>query len=243
MNDVEEIAKNILMYVPHELRTPLVSISGFSQLLTENYYSLSGDEVYEMAHRIKVNSRRLFRIIEKFITLSDLICLSEKNKKDDLIRNDNVADAANAVKAVALVKAKEFNRRDDLIFDLCDSCVFIGEEYLEKLVSEIMENALKFSLEGTPVEVKSEIKNNVYSISIKDYGIGMTADQISRINAFMQFGREIYHQDGNGLGLIIAKKIAELYGGNFEIRSERSFYTSVTISLKTIRINNIDLNR
>ena len=62
----------------------------------------------------------------------------------------------------------------------------------------------------------------------------MTTEQISNIGIYMQFDRKIYEQQGMGLGLIIAKKLTELHGGYFEIRSKLGESTVITINLITI---------
>jgi CheY-like chemotaxis protein/anti-sigma regulatory factor (Ser/Thr protein kinase) len=231
---IDEIVKNILMYVPHELRTPLVSISGFSQLIAENYYSLSADEIYEMVSRIRASNIRLQKTVNKFITLSEMICSSDSLKRNSELTNARLSSPESVIRSTALNKASEFDRTGDLIFDLSGSDVFITEEHLQLIVSEIVENSMKFSFPGTPIEIKSGTYRDSYILSIKDYGKGMTQEQLLSINAFMQFGREYNQQQGNGLGLIITKKAAELFSGSLNIESEAAGYLNVKIGLKTI---------
>ena len=71
----------------------------------------------------------------------------------------------------------------------------------------------------------------MYKIVIIDNGTGMTQDEINAVDGYRQFNREFFQQNGNGLGLIIAKKIVMLYKGNLSIDSVKNKYTKVTVLL------------
>ena len=80
--------------------------------------------------------------------------------------------------------------------------------------------------------VKAVKKNNALTIVVHDRGRGMTRRQIDQIGPYIQFDRMVYEQQGNGLGLTIAKRLVELHGGRFNIRSVSGEGTLVTIQLK-----------
>ncbi|HLV37769.1 MAG TPA: ATP-binding protein, partial [Spirillospora sp.] len=77
----------------------------------------------------------------------------------------------------------------------------------------------------------SIIEGNNYRLSISDAGRGMSADEIKRIGAYMQFGRAFYEQQGLGLGLVIVRRLAELHGGQMEIKSTVGKGTNVSVYL------------
>ena len=80
--------------------------------------------------------------------------------------------------------------------------------------------------------MKSDVRDNLFILSITDYGIGFKNEQIDKIGAYMQFERENLEQQGSGLGLIIAKRLVEFHRGNIAIASSPNQKTSVTVSLK-----------
>ena len=90
---------------------------------------------------------------------------------------------------------------------------------MTKIAEELIDNGFKYSSHGTPVQVRSSIKEDKFILEVGDRGRGMTAMEIKRVGAYMQFKREIYEQQGSGLGLAISKRIAELYGGSLTINS------------------------
>ena len=111
----------------------------------------------------------------------------------------------------------------------------VGDQVkLKQLIMNLLSNAIKFTPPGGSVEttVKS-IGNDQVSISVKDTGIGMTAEEIAI--ALIPFGQvdggRSRQREGTGLGLPIAKALAELHGGNMDIVSEKGRGTQVTIIL------------
>jgi signal transduction histidine kinase len=109
--------------------------------------------------------------------------------------------------------------------------IAISERYFEQVVSQIIENAFKFSTDGTSVSISTAIKNTLGLIFVKDRGRGMSEDQIQKIHAFMQFDRERHEQQGLGLGLMIAKRLLKIHDGKLEITSELGQGTTITITL------------
>jgi signal transduction histidine kinase len=128
------------------------------------------------------------------------------------------------------------NRQSDLKFDLKPQVVLISDESLNTVLKELLENSLKYSEPGTPIEIKGSTEEDKYLISITDHGIGMSADQLSSPRSFQQYNRGISAQHGNGLGLIIVEKILFLLGSKLNIVSEPSAGTTFEfwINIKSI---------
>jgi two-component system sensor histidine kinase/response regulator len=113
-----------------------------------------------------------------------------------------------------------------------DAPVCISENNFIKLVEELLDNALKFSSPGDTVQVRTELDDGKYTLHIKNRGRSMTEQQIAEVGAYMQFERRLYEQQGVGLGLIIAKRLAELHGGGLKIESQAQQGTSVHVWLR-----------
>jgi signal transduction histidine kinase len=107
----------------------------------------------------------------------------------------------------------------------------IADEYLKKIVEELVDNACKFSDVGTPILVEGAIKGDRYVLSVRDEGVGMAQDQIGSIGAYMQFDRRIREQQGAGLGLIVTKRLVELHDGTFSVTSDPGTGTKVIVNL------------
>ncbi|MBI3004969.1 MAG: ATP-binding protein [Ignavibacteriales bacterium] len=102
---------------------------------------------------------------------------------------------------------------------------------MRKIVEEVLSNALKFTEKGKRVEVSTSIEGNRSCIIVKDNGKGMTPEQVKRVGAYIQFDRSRQEQQGSGLGLALARKITNLYGGELAIESRLSVGTKVTVMI------------
>jgi two-component system, sensor histidine kinase and response regulator len=98
----------------------------------------------------------------------------------------------------------------------------------------LIDNACKFSLAKSNITVRGRVQNGMYILSVQDEGRGMDAAHIAHIGAYMQFDRNIHEQQGQGLGLTIAKRITELHGGSFTIDSTVGRGTTIELQLPIV---------
>ncbi len=135
------------------------------------------------------------------------------------------------VHKAAREKAEAAARDADLLLNVEEGVVVMAIERCRKIAEELVENAFKFSKTGTPVQVTGQPKDQHYVLTVRDQGRGMTPDQIANVGAHMQFERRFYEQQGAGLGLIIARRLAELHGGELRIESIPGRETTVQVWL------------
>lgn len=232
-NQLNELRHNITSFFPHELLTPLNGIIGLSGILIDDYLSIPETEVKEHLNDIHVSGTRLYRLIQNFLLFANLELIVTNPERMKIWRNrSDRTFAKEAIASVAVDIARQANRQNDLQLELLqDAIVKIAEQDLKKVVAEIVANAFKFSPVGNPVHLITNTDGNCLILCVINKGRGMTAEQISRIGAYMQFDRKLYEQQGSGLGLIIAKRFTELYEGKFAINSIPHQQTIVRIAL------------
>lgn len=217
---LDDLRDRITYALPHEFRTPLNSILNNSKLLLENYRDTEPEEALAMLKDIHHSGQLLYRLVQKFLLYGQLIQLGKDPERVRKLSNANEKSfSKKIIEQIALQKAIEFNREEDLQLDLQEAVILISERKLGKIVEEIIDNAFKFSSAGTPVQIRSFSQDNNFQLFIIDSGRGMTTEQIANLGAYMQFERKIYAQQGSGLGLTIAKLMIELYGGELRIES------------------------
>jgi signal transduction histidine kinase len=143
---------------------------------------------------------------------------------------DNVGDS---VSEIVLDVAQAQNRMKDIELDIAQETLSaaISPVYLTTLVTELMDNAVKFSQVGTPIFVSFAQEGDMAVLCVRDEGRGMSPTQIKNIGAFTQFDREMYEQQGIGLGFSIIARIIDLFDGKLAIKSEPARGTQVTVSL------------
>jgi len=230
---LQKLRENILTALPHELRTPLFSILGFSEFLMADASSMTGDEIAEMAESIHTNALRLHRLVENYLMYMQTELLKADHQRIEALRSKSFTPDANLlIEAEANSAAQQAKREADLAFNVPEPpALQITDDALKKIVEELIDNAFKFSKAGTPVRVTGALENNLLWLTITDCGRGMTPEQIAGIGAYMQFDRKVQEQRGPGLGLVVAKSLTELYGGTLTIDSVPGDHTTVTVSL------------
>jgi two-component system, sensor histidine kinase and response regulator len=228
---LQKLRANISLALPHEFLTPLSGILGFSELLLSSYDGLTREEIMEMLEQLNISARRIHHLVQNFLLYAKLMSLQSESSKVRISHYDVVISPENLVNDVVISKAYHEHRQDEITFKMCpDVPVAISTMYFTKLIEEVIDNALKYSRAGTGIQVESSSDGKMYALRITNQGRTMNSEQISAIGAYTQFDRQIYEQQGSGLGLSIALKLLELHGGRLNIQSKDNT-TTVQIEL------------
>lgn len=236
-NKFNEMYDRITKYLPHELRTPLVAILGFSELIKDNAEELSKQEILEMIEKVHYGGGRLYKHIEKFLYYSELEAFLNDKTQLAVIKHTYTNSIGKVIYNSIIKTAEKFRRRNDLMIDIQDGSLQIFQKHLEVAVSEIIENSFKFSQSGTPVTLYSLIQDDKYILAFTDCGKGMSEEQIKNIGALKQFDRDSFDQSGLGLGLSVVEKIMRLYKGSLKINSKAGSYTIVQLEFQNYNIS------
>ena len=229
----------------HEIRTPMNGILGFSKFL-ENPDLTDVKKKYYI-NIIQNSANQLMRIIDDILEISKLGTKQVKTIDNEICLNDLLLEHF----SIFDIKAKENKTPLYLNKGLLDkeSVIFTDETKLNKILSNLLENALKFTSEGF-IELGYQLKTDVepveLEIYVKDTGIGIKQENQETIfNRFSQEEKSLERNVGGlGLGLSIAKENTELLGGKITLQSEKGkgsiFY--VTIPYKPVKTENINNN-
>ncbi|MDP3313197.1 PAS domain S-box protein [Lutibacter sp.] len=213
----DKLKSAFLANMSHEIRTPMNSILGFSELLMDHNLA---DEKKDKYHEI-VNSsgKRLMNLINDIIDVSKIDAKELKlnpsvfnlNKLIDQLQHQFLISPKNRNTAINIVKG----------VDESESYVVLDETRLAQVFSNLLENALKFTKNGT-VEFGYTVKENEIFCFVKDSGVGINKkDHFHIFERFGQSDNEILKvKEGSGLGLSISKGITELFGGKIWVESE-----------------------
>lgn len=228
---IEEFRSNVQRSMPHEIRTPLNIILGMTDFLKKNYKKMSEADILEMLDNVSDSGKRLNRLFENYLFYANLELISSSLDDIKYLRTKSTELCDIFIREIVNTKVNQQNRLEDLKFELEEGRVKVAENYLSKIIEEIIDNSLKFSEKGSTILVKTfKIKDN-YHIWIKDKGRGMSPEQIKSIGAYVQFERKVYEQQGNGLGITIVQRIVELHNGKLEIESVPNEFTNIKIQL------------
>ena len=228
---LDDLVKSIALALPHELRTPLSGIKTGASVIVETLDTMSLPDIKSIADIIYQSSERLEHLIVNYLTYAELEIVLNDPGRLQLLRAITTHAPRPVIEQAAYTAADKAGRLADLSLDLDDSPVRMADQHLTKLTLELTDNALKFSKPGTPVELISRAAAGHYILTVTDHGRGLRPDQIAYVGAYMQFERKLHEQQGSGLGLTIARRLAEVYGGELTIDSVYGSSTTVQVTL------------
>lgn len=223
LKSTENLQKEFINNVSHEIKTPVSSIEGFAKFLKDK--NLTDEEREEYTNIIIEEAKRLENLTGKILKLSKL-------NNQEVITNKQEIDIAEQIRrAISLLEPK-WSKKDIKINVSLDEKVFLGDEDLIYQVwVNIIDNAIKFSNEGGSIDIKVYEKDKNIIVEIKDHGIGMKEEELEKVyDRFYQIDKS-HSKEGSGLGLAIVKRIVELSEGKIEIKSKENKGTTVTVKL------------
>lgn len=218
-----------LAAMSHELKTPLNSVLGFSEIMKGEILGPIGTPAYrEYAGNIHSSGRRLLAVINNILDVTRLhagaLALD--------FRTVDLAELAQEAARAACDRAMEFDIAANL--PLVDA----DPARMKQILVNLLSNAFKFTPEGGLITLRIWAENGGISIAVADEGIGMEEDQIeAALQPFHQIDRSLARRfEGTGLGLSIAKSLVELHGGAISIKSAVGEGTVVTVFLPPARV-------
>lgn len=220
---LQELQGNLTSRLGHELKTPLNGILASINLLKSEFkrINLNSETINDLLDILNGSSLRLERLTRKFLNYFKLELKTLEYKKE--VGNHPLIEACCAnsslVEEYAMAIAQKAERSQDLICQIEAVDLNVLKQHLQWITEELAENAFKFSQPQTPVMVHGKCQSGLFHLKISNLGRGMTDEQIANIGVFIQFEREKYEQQGLGLGLVIAQRAVELYGGELTISS------------------------
>lgn len=212
------LKSEFLHNMSHEIRTPMNGIMGFSELLGEP--GTSDDQLKYYTSIIKNSSKQLLRIIDDILEISILETKQQKLINTRFRLNDFIMELF----SIFDLKAKDRKLPLYVNKGLSDeeSSIVSDKNKLGKIVSNLLENAFKFTSEGS-IELGYYKEKQNLVVYVKDTGIGISPENVERIfKRFSQENKGIAQSHGGlGLGLSIAKENAQLLGGDILVESEK----------------------
>ena len=230
-DDMDRLRANIIYALPHELRTPLTGLVGCAEFIVMDYETIEREQMRNIAEIMLRSIYRLEHLIENHLLYAQLELIKNQPETIQNMRAARLEYPSSAIAGAAQERASTHKRDDDVYLDVYDVRTAIGEDHMRKIAGELVDNALKFSVAGTPVMVSGWSENSSYHLRIADQGRGMKSEELRQIGAFNQFNRAVYEQQGAGLGLIVSKRLVEIHGGRFDIASQPDRGTTIDIAL------------
>jgi len=216
---LETMRRDFVANVSHELKTPLTSIKGFVETLLEGAL----DDKENNRHFLKIIQNHAERLDE---LVSDLLILSHLESKEVILEKNDFNLWQELDEVILGFKAQLKKKKIEINNELPQGILIRADkDRIEQVVTNFIDNAIKFNKEKGFIKVYSEDLGNEIKIIVEDSGFGIPAKDIPRI--FERFYRvdkaRSRELGGTGLGLSIVKHIIELHGGSVGVESTEGF--------------------
>jgi len=213
---VDKMKSDFLTTAAHELRTPLASICGFSELLLAREYDKeTADEMHNIIHRQSLNLKHL---------LDELLDLSRIEARAGKGFNLSIQDIESVIKASCVEVEGAFKGRKAIINPLVPwpTTLAFDIDKIRQVLKNLLSNAFKYSSKDITLStrLREEQGKTYFGISIIDKGIGMTPHQLSRLGERFYRADESGATPGSGLGVALVNEIISIHGGKTEYSSE-----------------------
>lgn len=232
-----KLKSEFLHNLSHEIRTPMNGIIGFSDML--NKQDIKPEKRKRYTELIQSSGKQLLRIIDDILEISTLETKQASIDKEAFCLNDVIMELF----SIFNLKAVEKHLPIKIKLGLPDwqSEIISDKTRLQKILSNLLENALKFTLEGS-IEFGYNLVNNQLKIYVKDTGIGISPQSVETIfERFSQEEKEMSRKHGGlGLGLSISLENAKLLDGDITLASEKGKGSTFTVSIPYIPVEPIE---
>ncbi|MBC8543317.1 ATP-binding protein [Bianquea renquensis] len=213
---LENVRKDFVSNVTHELKTPLTSIRGFIDTLKQGAVE-DRAVAYRFLDIIEMESDRLYRLIQDILYLSEI-----ENRPGEEEALEEVSVEEIAAQVLEVLDSKISQKNLDIFWEVQqDVKVRCEPDKLKQLLMNLVDNAVKYTEEGS-ITIRAWKAQGNSMIQVQDTGIGIAKEHLERI--FERFYRvdkgRSRKMGGTGLGLSIAKHVVERYGGELQVSSE-----------------------
>lgn len=208
----------------HEYLTPMTSIKSGLELLSMYGEQIPAEQQKEIIATSLQGAFRLEKLMHHILLFQKIfagLSLAQEHLRP--------LDITVLLRKIVPILAEK-HHRTHIIVNCSQRKILADSEYLLLILTEILDNALKFSPPETAISISGIAHDERYVLRITDHGRGMLPEHIKQIGAFMQFEREIYEQQGVGLGLFLARELTRICYGTMTIESVSGTGTTVELS-------------
>jgi two-component system phosphate regulon sensor histidine kinase PhoR len=216
---IQQMKSDFVSHVSHELKTPLASITAYSEMLADGEANdeKTRKEFYSV---IQSQAQRLNRLIEDILNTSRIESGLIKVNKELVSLTMLIEEQLQMIKSYAEEKGIEVIGEKPIVFDR----VYVDKDMMSQVIVNLLSNAVKYTPSGGSVKIETEVDEaaSLARVTVTDTGVGIPEDEVARVfDKFYRVGANKKQAAGTGLGLTLVKQIVEkVHGGRVFVRSQ-----------------------
>jgi len=234
LKDLNAQKDKFFSIISHDLKSPFVALLGYTEILLEEFNTLTQNEIKEFISSINKASRNVFNLLENLLEWSRI-------QTGRIVYIPDYINIHKIVLSVLDLLEENAKRKNILMQNKIEnnSFAYADDNMVNTIIRNLVSNAIKFTEESGRISIISERVNDNLVLSVKDTGLGMTADTISKL-----FKIDVHHttigtgkEKGTGVGLILCKELVEKNGGEIWVESEPGKGSEFKFTLPIKQVN------
>ncbi len=211
--------QQILRTISHEFRTPLVGITIGCELLGEGKGSLADPKIKSMINTIQASGERLRSLVSDFLLCQQIEAGIARRAFENHCKKHRIQEVVDRYLAEHQESMSSKGFTIECIRGADDVFVNAYDRQIHEVLHRLTSNACKFSPERKEISVMTVAADGMVTVAIADRGIGINPEEVGgAFEPFVQHNREVWEQQGSGLGLTVARGLAELNGAHLSLR-------------------------
>jgi signal transduction histidine kinase len=227
LQELDRKKDEFLSVASHELRTPLTTIKGYTQLLAQTINELPPEERMTYLSAVLGEVDRMMGLISELLDVSRIETNRLQIDRQPISWREFLDRRANAFRIQHPARTIRFSA------EVPETTLLVDPDRMRQVVDNLISNAIKYSADGTEIEIVTQIEGQHMLTAVIDHGIGIPTDEIPKLFERFHRARNVSsrYYGGLGLGLYIAKAIVEAHNGSIHVASEEGMGATFTIRL------------
>lgn len=224
--ELEKLKEDFVATLTHDLKVPIVAESNMLEFLINETFGEINEKQRDVLNKMKVSNNELIDLVQMLLDTYKSNNTEIELYKEETSMNEFLAETVDEMKPVA--------EKQDIHLNFVspqDARISIDRLQFKRVIKNLIQNALSYSESSKDVDVKTNIQDNSFYISVIDYGKGISPKDIELIfNKYYSTSKR-YRKVGTGLGLYLSKQIVDAHGGDITVTSEEGVLTEFKIKL------------
>lgn len=227
--ELNQAKDEFISIASHQLRTPATGVKQYVGMLLEGMFGELTEPQKELLMKAYESNERQLKIVSDLLKVARVDAGKVVLKKAEADIGVLLKDIVGEQRAIAKRRGQVIN----LALDEGDVSAWVDRDAIRMVFENLIDNASKYSENGTEIQVQMKVKSAVIVVRIADKGVGISeADLVKLFEKFSRIHNPLStHAGGSGLGLYWAKKIVDLHNGTIEVASKKSEGTEFTVTL------------
>jgi len=224
---LEKIKNEFIATASHDLKNPIMSINGYSDLLSKA--GPLNDQQEEFVERIQNSTKNMLELVQNMLHLTEIDLKKSETNRESVNATDLLKEIVGEFEMQAAQKEQTLKLQNEV----SSAHIHVDVLQIKQAIRNLIGNAIKYTPNGGNITVIAKLVNGCFEVQVQDNGYGIPSKDLPHI--FDRFYRVRTGQtteiEGNGLGLAIVKSIVEAHGGDVSVQSEAGKGSSFTLDL------------